>query len=510
MENRFKTLYLSSSGSDDSCGSSPDKPMKTLAAAFERLSPGDTLLLKCGDTFAGDVRLEISGTQEKPIVLSSYGDGAKPLISDFKGVGITFTGEYIEVNGLAFSSPRGDAGLRFLALGSGAVRNLRVSSCDFFEINSEAESGSHARETGGIAFMAIGDKSPVWFNGITVENNSFERVARAAVHVTSFWAARDLTQTWGTYNFSLPGRPVFLSEGIAIRNNIARHIGGDAISVFGTRGAVIEYNTVADCALLYNNTDHNIAWVPIWCHSSDDCVMQYNEVYGNRSTNGGQDLEAFDIDLACNNCIVQYNYSHDNEGGFLLLCSTEEKDNFGGVKGSVIRFNLSVNDGEKLPKQIIDISSSVEASQIYNNTFYIGKETRVVNLSNYMRTVVKSSSVFKNNIFCAAKGVKTVWGFGDINTAPAFESVKYESNMFFNLAQPEYENLVENVNSIVADPGFKAPGAEERGLANGKNYAPSAKEAFSNGAELPDNGGKDYFGNPVPPNLIGAIASYKE
>ena len=29
----------------------------------------------------------------------------------------------------------------------------------------------------------------------------------------------------------------------------------------------------------------------------------------------------------CNNTIIQYNYSHDNEGGFLLICNTGETGN---------------------------------------------------------------------------------------------------------------------------------------------------------------------------------------
>ncbi|MBR4073333.1 MAG: hypothetical protein IKK24_05245, partial [Clostridia bacterium] len=342
-----QTVYVSNSGDDNNNGLSEATPVKTLSAAFGRMFvPGDKVLLKKGDIFTGEAKLLTSGTKEAPIVIGSYGTGEKPVITDFNKVALTVTGEYVEVEGIAFTSQTAYAGLHFYALKDaqkqGANKGLKVTDCEFYNINSVADGArSHNRESGGVHFMAKGNM-PSWFDGITVENNSFNTVARNAVFVTSDWAARDITQVkWGSKNFSLDGKPVFLSKNILIKNNDIKNNGGDAITVIGTDGALIEYNTVADSALLYNynykkddagnyvlddngnRVKSNIAWASIWCHSSDNCVIQYNEVYGNRSDNQGQDLQAFDIDLACNNCIVQYNYSHDNAGGFMLLCGVD-------------------------------------------------------------------------------------------------------------------------------------------------------------------------------------------
>ncbi len=51
--------------------------------------------------------------------------------------------------------------------------------------------------------------------------------------------------------------------------------------------------------------------------SVDDGLFQYNEVYGIKY--GFNDAEAYDVDMQSNNVIYQYNYSHHNTGGFLLL-----------------------------------------------------------------------------------------------------------------------------------------------------------------------------------------------
>lgn len=79
------------------------------------------------------------------------------------------------------------------------------------------------------------------------------------------------------------------------------------------------------------------SYAAIWPHSSNDALIQFNEVSNTRFVGG--DGQAFDVDYNCDNAIVQYNYSHDNEGGFLLLM---ESANY-----VTVRYNISVNDGVK-------------------------------------------------------------------------------------------------------------------------------------------------------------------
>ena len=56
----------------------------------------------------------------------------------------------------------------------------------------------------------------------------------------------------------------------------------------------------------------------IWPWDCDNSIIQFNEVSGVKGTKDGQ---AFDSDYRCRNSLFQYNYSHDNEGGFMLICS---------------------------------------------------------------------------------------------------------------------------------------------------------------------------------------------
>ena len=65
-----KTYYVSQSSGDDAAGGDEAKPWKTLAKASIEYKPGDSLLLKCGDTWNEELAPKGSGTADKPIVIS--------------------------------------------------------------------------------------------------------------------------------------------------------------------------------------------------------------------------------------------------------------------------------------------------------------------------------------------------------------------------------------------------------------------------------------------------------
>ena len=79
-----KTYYISSSrGNDENDGLSEDTPFKTLTKVSQlELKPGSKLLLHASDVWQRQMLMpKGSGTREKPIVIGTYGTGAKPIIS---------------------------------------------------------------------------------------------------------------------------------------------------------------------------------------------------------------------------------------------------------------------------------------------------------------------------------------------------------------------------------------------------------------------------------------------
>jgi parallel beta-helix repeat protein len=81
------SYYVSStSGNDANDGLSPEKAWQHLSKIYlksfskDTFQPGDNILLKRGDQWDGQIRLQGNGTATKPITLGAYGEGQKPLI----------------------------------------------------------------------------------------------------------------------------------------------------------------------------------------------------------------------------------------------------------------------------------------------------------------------------------------------------------------------------------------------------------------------------------------------
>jgi parallel beta helix pectate lyase-like protein len=82
-----KTYYISStSGSDTNDALNPAHPWQHLSKIYlksdskNKFQPGDRILLKRGDRWDGQIRLQASGTAQNPVVLGAYGEGPKPTL----------------------------------------------------------------------------------------------------------------------------------------------------------------------------------------------------------------------------------------------------------------------------------------------------------------------------------------------------------------------------------------------------------------------------------------------
>lgn len=491
-----KTIYVDSvNGKDTNSGTSEKEPLKTLYGASKRVySPGSKILLKAGCEFSGSLEIIGNGSAKSPIVVTSYGSGNKPIINARGGSAISYYGEYITFTGLEITNKTGSAGITVKANKPGATRGITVTKCDFKNINVSFNFTGHGNA--GVCLSALG-KEPVWFDGVSIYDNTFKKVARCGIVVTSDWTGKDKNQTWGCKN-DIDAGEWFGSKNIVIRNNILDEIGGDGILVMGGDGALVEKNVVSNSGLFKDVG--KIHWVAIWCHSSNNCVFQYNEVYGNSGKNNGNDLQAFDADIACENCIFQYNYSHDNDGGFMLICANEAGTN-AQTTGTIVRYNLSVNDGVE-GGQIIDITGSAFDSQIYNNTIYQNKyNNKLIQFVCYGNEPTPSkNTVITNNIFYA-DGVNLTYNFNKI------QSATFNNNVYQNVQPPAASGQVSVMNSITDRIELTGAGATGNGLEKiAANYKPKTDFLTTRGVAVANSGGKDLLGKAVDDKLLGALA----
>jgi hypothetical protein len=291
---------------------------------------------------------------------------------------------------------------------------------------------------------------------------------------------------------------------VVIRRNLLEGVPGDGIVPTGCDGALIEYNVMRDCPRLLPRGE---AAAGIWPWSCDNPLIQYNEVSDHKAPWDGQ---GFDSDWNCRNTIIQYNYSHDNEGGFLLVCndgSSPASNNAGNV-ASIIRYNVSVNDGHRTQGQhagfspVIHIAGPSRNTRIYNNLIYVTKrqanmDSTLVNLDTWHGYA--DSTLFANNIFFAEGGVKYLYG-------------KSSRNFFsHNLYYGRHHQQPADAAGLTGFPGFKSVNLKDRtgfkALAGFQLEGNSP--AIGNGLPLVEAPVKDLFGNPVVPGQKPSIGIYE-
>ena len=78
------TYYISANGSDAYDGLTPDTAWQTIKKINESIKGGDTVCFKRGDTFFGQIRAPKENNTETPTTYTSYGEGTKPIVSQYK------------------------------------------------------------------------------------------------------------------------------------------------------------------------------------------------------------------------------------------------------------------------------------------------------------------------------------------------------------------------------------------------------------------------------------------
>ncbi len=351
-----KQYYLDSrSGNDRYDGSSAGQAWRSLDRLNQvTFGPGDRILFKRGGDYAGAFQPKGSGAAGSPIVVDAYGEGALPhLHADGRSPSTVRLQnvEYWTLRNLEISNrgpqpaPR-RTGVHLFHQDFGIAHGIVLQGLHIHDVN-----GVPVKQQGGgsaILVEAKGSTLPTRYQDLTIADNTIERSQRDGI---LFLAAGN--RTGG------------LATGVIVRGNRMSEVPGDCILVRGCDGALIERNTVSRCGVLPRGE----AAAGIWPFDSDNTLIQYNEVSDHQAYADGQ---AYDADFRCRHTIIQYNYSHDNVGGMALVCNDGRSGGDIGNTGTIVRFNVSINDAlRKTDTASLRISGPVDGSQIYNNIIII-------------------------------------------------------------------------------------------------------------------------------------------
>ncbi|MBP2473554.1 hypothetical protein JOF53_002426 [Crossiella equi] len=450
---------------------SPAWPWHSLEQANRAvLQPGDRLLLRRGTECRGTLAPQGSGVPGRPVQLGAYGEGAKPHVAGggARAAVLLRNVQYWEVRDLQISNqgaPPGPeerrAGLYVLLENYGAGHHYVVEGVDVRDVN-----GSDHKDpdpSGGILFAATGDLRPTRFQGILVQGNTVTRVDRTGIGTISHWARR-------AEHPNGPGASFAPIRDFVVRHNVVTDVGGDGIVPQNTIGALVEHNRVHQFNM------RSQGWnAGIWPWNSDGTLIQFNEVSGGFGT---RDSMAFDFDGASRDVVYQYNYSHDNDGGALLVCNAEGAVNDGGV----FRHNISQHDGHPEVAVISIGCARATNVRLLHNTFFTGRDTRLV--ANYNGTHIEAT----NNIFARSGGQSTIQD----------SDGTYTANAYLNVTVPQRE-----ARAVTADPQLVNPGSANSRLDLGGYRLRAGSPLLAAGEREQRAGERDIFGNPLPavPNI---------
>lgn len=514
----------------------PDGNGKSEATAFDSLedingiefAAGDKILIKAGSEFQGQLYPKGSGSEEAPIVIDMYGEGEKPLIdgngrySDaptFRDNGpfgeegsavYLCNQEYWEINNLRVKNWSDDgqdkerSGIRVEAYGGGTYHHIYIKNCEISDIrgyNGQDSIWDVVPENGGTTFYgsrtthrtgginvvsyterdltnatssstagAVIDEEPTVFDDILIEGNKIENCHANGITTTNIRGELDNKD--------------YRHTNVVIRGNEIRNVQRAGIVPLYTSGALVERNLVDTFQQTYAGYGCGI-----WCDRADGMVFQYNEVCNGKNTMDGM---AFNLDDMTENGIIQYNYTHNNVGGGIMLHVRTNSYN----RNNTVRYNLSVNDtaGFAAHQAVIvcvgeDANTKIESAKVYNNTF--------IN-NNVVHPVYQGDEIlFENNIFyfpnegMASRDDAYVTG---ANTS-------FVNNVFAGAhSSSEPENTGENNGNIYVDESplagtFYGTESLEDAMEMAKLVHGSAALEAGDPAVLEGGPTKDFYGN---------------
>lgn len=362
---RAATYHLDAGQGDDRLGNgSISAPWRSLAKASSLiLQPGDSVLLRAGCSWVGEhLELSCSGTQQAPVSVGRYGEGPDPLI-DFADTG-NAQGEawgirllncsHVEISDLrirsgCWAASRLRSGVWVLVEDARTVfTNIHLRRVHVSEVYG------NSRRSGGINFHVRlrGGGGESVFDGVLIEDCTVEDVADTGIQLMTDSLLEG--NAW-THRFDA-------FRNVVIRGCRVQYVLRDGILVRAASGALLEHNVLHHVGYLRGDAER-LPYLPkievvaaLWPYFSDRVLMRYNEAYATRRLMA--DGQAWDFDVGVTNSIYEYNYSHDNEGGCLLVMND--------TRGNIFRHNVSHNDQGDL----IDVQE--DGVLIEDNVFYRG------------------------------------------------------------------------------------------------------------------------------------------
>lgn len=489
---------------------------------------GDRILFKRGGRFIGQFRPRGSGTPDKPIVVAAFGVGPLPVLTgdvvgerNDSGIITLVNQEGWEFRHLDISNgkPGPEVGYRsgilVFADKPGTLRHFVIADCNLHDIYGsltfmpEAGDGKfNGKHNGAIMFFISQGLGEVRVADVVIERNVMDMVGRQGISTRSVPSF-----TPGDIKFLTDPEGRF--DGVTIRHNRITRSAADAMIISNPVGAVIEHNVVGDVGVGWDLIDRRITrpdgqvkwsrapYVGMWAYNGVDMLIQHNEVYNVQDTLDGS---AFDVDRNAYGTILQYNYSHDNAGGFFAI--------FGASSDVLVRYNVSINDRRRIFKFGFLETHDRRGIRISNNLIVTppGETIEAFSGAN------QSAPLLDDNIIVARGPVTWIKATGDIKAtgpkkvedvgwAKLIESRGFERDIVArgNLISTHIPQA--EAAGTVGSPPYAVPDKAPLGFAALAQALGLSRAAAGDGRKADAGGAVDFLGYPLPEaRFTGPIA----
>jgi hypothetical protein len=511
------TYYVRHDGNDQASGDATNLAWASLERVNRAIfKPGDHVYFEGGQAFLGQLHIttQHAGNPNAPVVFGSYGSG-RARIEAGAGTGILLEGaggvilENLEVVGSGATNNHG-YGINC------ENTNTHGQRLDFLKLDN--------LETHGFGIHGIlisGTEAGfdhVWVTNCSMHNNlrgGMEVAGRLSGEATNYAHANVHVVQCKAFDNS--GDPNYL-----------RNHSGSGIVLYQVENSLMEQ------CLAWNNgalCRSGGGGVGLWVCASRRVTIQYCQSYANKTSHA--DGGGFDIDGGCEDCILQYNYSHDNDGPGLMVYSYNYAPHRN--HGCIVRFNISENDSRKgAPYAGLWVKtdgSDITGLEIYNNTVVVGSWTESAACI-FGRGI---EARLRNNIFFSS-GNAIPLRVQQPESRMRFENnlywreggpaqIAWDTNLFSNLKEWRDKTHQESVNGketglsqfpqLTVHPP-QQPVGEYIELAHLKAFRPLPQSpVLVCGIDLKgqfglDAGPRDLLGSPIPasgPIPLGAICS---
>ena len=459
------TYYVNpKAGNDKNSGLTKEEPFKSLNKINRvNLKPGDSVLLAGGMIHYGSLELvDVYGTLEKPVVISSYlsresyNNKATIDAKDYANGVLLKNCSNVKVNNLIIEANGGfganskkrtmKCGVFITSSKPGKFDNIHVSNLlvrDIFQENpgfTRGEKESHTAngtESYGWGIRVITKTKGAIYNNLVIESCTVSNVGHTGIKLTSSKSIRNLK----------------------LLNNTVLEAGGPGLQMSGVVNGLVKGNNVN----YSGSKSDSRKWgrgSGLWTWGCSKVLIEHNSF---RNANGPADSAGCHIDFNCDNVIVQYNISENNMGGFCEI--------LGNNYNCAYRYNVSINDGYRVKQKGIAFQEGKtfwlsgfngkdrKRKGPYNSYFY--NNTIFVNDAIQAKIAIGNTSegvLIANNIFYLKGGSITARGDQykpEDATKAVVEDFIFKNNLFLDGNCWPKDAPIQEENALYGDVNFK-------------------------------------------------------